>query len=112
MFRPFNALLEGIEAGTEHFAPGRMDTDSAHVLTLMGEKHALYYVRSRAASWQAVLRDGITPAPVCGLRLPVHGRVTIYWLMNEQHETVPDVIDGFVTLPDFSRGCVVRVDKD
>ena len=89
-----------------------MDTDSARVLTLTGEKHDLYYVRSRAASWQAVLRDGITPAPVHGLRLPVNGRVTVYWLMNERHETAPEIRDGSVTLPDFSRGCVVRVDKD
>lgn len=112
MFKPFHDMLEDIEADAEHFVPGRMDTDSAHVLTLTGKKHDLYYVRSRAASWQAVLRDGITPAPVHGLRLPVNGRVTVYWLMNERHETAPEIRDGSVTLPDFSRGCVVRVDKD
>ena len=32
--------------------------------------------------------------------------------MNERHETALEVADGFVTLPDFSRGCIVRVDRD
>ncbi len=113
MFKPFTQMLEGIEVADENFVPGRADTDSARVLTLNGEKHALYYVRSRASSWQAVLRDDLEIEPVRGLRLPVPegSSVRLIWLMNEQRETVLTPENGMVTLPDFLRGCIVRIDK-
>lgn len=112
MYRPFHDMLSGIAVDEEHFTPGRADTDSAHILTLIGEGHALYYIRSRHSSWQSVLRDGLDAEPVHALKLAVpDGRTRLIALMNEGTDGELSCENGFVTLPDFTRGCIVRVDR-
>lgn len=63
-FRPFADLLDGIALDAEGFRPVDLSNDRAWILGLLGSEHLLLWVRNRADSWHAVLRDGVVPAPL------------------------------------------------
>lgn len=63
-FRPFADLVDGIALDAEGFKPIDLSTDRAWILGLLGKEHILLWVRNRADSWHAVLRDEVEPAPL------------------------------------------------
>ncbi|HHX43836.1 MAG TPA: cellulase family glycosylhydrolase [Chloroflexi bacterium] len=61
-FRPFADLVAGIALDAEAFRPIDLSTEDAWILGLLGRTHLLLWVRNRADSWHAVLRDEVAPA--------------------------------------------------
>lgn len=110
-YSPLAEMLNGIDVCREHFTPETRHTDTAYIFVLRGEKHTLAYVRNRADSWKAVLRDGLDPAAAEGVKVPVTGRkATVRWLMNEERGSVLTGADG-ISLPPFTHGCILCVEN-
>jgi len=63
-FRPFADLIDGIALDAEGFRPVDLSTQRAWMLGLLGRAHLLLWVRNRADSWHAVLRDEMEPGPL------------------------------------------------
>lgn len=63
-FRPFAELMAGIALDAEGFRPIDLSTERAWILGLLGKHHLLLWVRNRADSWHAVLRDEVEPTPL------------------------------------------------
>jgi hypothetical protein len=60
-FRPFADLVDGIQFDAEGFRTFDLTTEHVWFLGLKGNRHLLAWVRSKADSWYAVLRDGRKP---------------------------------------------------
>jgi hypothetical protein len=60
-YRPLADLLEGIQLDAEGFAPFDLSSEHVWFLGLKGNRHVLAWVRNKADSWYAVLRDGRKP---------------------------------------------------
>lgn len=106
-YRPLVDAFTGIEVDAEAFVSGVMENDQAWLLTLIGKKHTLLYVRSRADRWDAVLRDGIAPTPIERMLLPIKAvDARAHWLCDEQPGE-PRIEASGVRLPTFVHGCVL-----
>ena len=57
-FRPFADLVDGIQFDAEGFETFDLTTEHVWFLGLKGSRHLLVWVRNKADSWYAVLRDG------------------------------------------------------
>ena len=63
-YRPLADLIAGVQLDAEGFQPVDLSTERAWFLGLRGHQHLLVWVRNKADSWHAVLRDEVEPAGV------------------------------------------------
>jgi len=109
-YTPLVKLLEGVTIHKEYFKPSVIENSDAYIMLLSGKTTTLVYVRSKADRWDYVLRDGLTPAPVSGLTVPIECKAAkAFWIMDEMPGDVV-VSDKSVTLPTFTHGCVIRME--
>jgi hypothetical protein len=115
-FRPFADLVRGIELDAEGFTPIDLSTDRVWFLGLLGKRHLLAWLRDKADSWHAVLRDEIEPDEIepsafdlgaLGLQT---GKVT---LVSPWEEGIGEatLADGRLSLPSFRYGLMVRAER-
>ena len=113
-FRPFADLVEGIALDAEGFDPIDLSTERAWILGLLGREHLLLWIRNRADSWHAVLRDGQEPPLLEGEMLDLTsmgiraGEVATYWPWAEDTGQVT-LTDGQLCLPSFRYGLLLRI---
>ena len=116
-FRPFADLVEGIALDAEGFERVDLSTDRVWVLGLLGERHLLLWLRDKADSWHAVLRDEIEPGEIEALTLDLGalgvqaGRVALHWPW-EEGEGNADLAKGTLWLPAFRYGLMARIELD
>jgi hypothetical protein len=112
--RPFADLLAGVEVDKEALQPVDFSTPQAWLLGLLGQRHLLLWVRNKADSWHAVLRDEVTPVPVpaqtlnlapVGLRA---GLASVYSAWPGEGGAVT-LAGGQLRLPTFKYGLMIRV---
>jgi hypothetical protein len=116
-YRPFSDLVAGIALDGEGFQTVDLSTDRVWFLGLLGTRHLLVWLRDRADSWHAVLRDGREPGEVaaCTFDLGVlgvrSGRVTLHWPWGAG-EGEARLVEGKLSLPPYRYGLMARVELD
>ena len=114
-FRPFADLVEGIELDAEGFKLVDFSTEQVWRLGLLGKRHLLLWLRDKADSWHAVLRDEVEPGEVEAATFDLGelgvqaGRVTLVWPWAQGQGTA-SLVDGRLSLPAFCYGLMVRVE--
>ena len=113
-YRPFADLVSDVKLDQEGFVPIDLSTDEVWFFGLLGREHLLAWIRNRADSWYAVLRDdqepGLLQAQQFDLgKLGVQaGEVTTLWPWREDSGRA--TLDGGVLrLPPFRYGLLIRV---
>ncbi len=113
-YRPFAELIAGVQLDAEGLRPLDLSTDRVWFLALQGTRHLLAWVRNKADSWHAVLRDEVEPEPVqdaafdlspLGIRA---GQVTVHRAWPEDGGEA-QLADGRLRLPAFRYGLLVKV---
>jgi hypothetical protein len=113
-FRPFADLIAGVELDAEGFHAVDLSTGRVWFLALRGTRHLLAWVRHKADSWHAVLRDEIEPEIVPDAAfdltpLGVHsGQVAVYRPWPEDGGEAL-LAEGQLCLPPFRHGLLLRI---
>ncbi|MGC9522491.1 MAG: hypothetical protein ACP5HG_11500 [Anaerolineae bacterium] len=120
-YRPFSQLLQGVNPALEAFVPMDLSNDNAWFLALKGRGHVLAWVRNKADSWHAVLRDGLTPPLLESQTFDLgelpwpESEVALYWPWAEEPDEPAagegSVVDGVLRLPPFRYGLFVRIGR-
>ena len=121
-YRPFAALIEGLQLDQELFQMADLSNEQAWCLVLRGRGHVLLWVRNKADSWQRVLRDGEEPPLLDDLVFDltqvnlVEGNVELFWpwlewgnCPNEEPLKETVLVDGWLHLPPFRYALFVRI---
>ncbi len=118
-YKPFAALVDGVRFGLENFTPFDLSNDQTWFLCLRGAGHVLGWLRNKADSWHAVLRDGQTPPLLEGQAFDLsdlklrEGEVELFWpWADEPAEPASGeavLADGQLRLPPFRYGMFVRI---
>lgn len=114
--KPLADLLNGVALDQEGLEALDISNEQAWCLALKGKRHLLAWVRSRADSWHAVLRDECEP-PVHAelyfdLPLPaeVKGtRITSFW-PEEEKDLALAIEGGKLKVMNLRCGAVMRID--
>ncbi len=113
-YRPFADLIAGVQLDAEGFQPVDMSTERAWLLGLRGQQHLLLWVRNKADTWHAVLRDEIEPAVVDKQIVDLSplgitaGTVDTFWPWGEDTAGA-SLTGGQLSLPSFRYGLMVRI---
>ena len=77
-YKALSDLLEGVAIDHEQFQPQDLSTEKLWCLALVGQKHTLLWLRNRADTWEASLRDRQELVAVQNVKitLPKAGRLT------------------------------------
>jgi hypothetical protein len=98
----------------ELFQTADLSNDDAWFLALRGRGHVLAWVRNKADSWHAVLRDGVEPPLLEGqifdlstLNLTA-GKVELFWPWDD---ATGDAVlsESKLALPPFWHGLLVKI---
>ncbi|HEY3324877.1 MAG TPA: cellulase family glycosylhydrolase [Planctomycetota bacterium] len=114
-FKPFSNLIVGIQLDAEDFQAKDLSTKDCWVLCLKGKQHTLAWVRNKADSWHAVLRDFKEPGLIenavvdLGSIGVTAGQVKTEWPWSESTGAAK-LENGKLTLPAFRYGVMVRID--
>lgn len=114
-FKPFADLIQGVTLDDEAFQGVDLSNDLAWCLALQGKHTWLIWVRNRADSWHAVLRDEIQP-PVLGdltfdltSSSPAHPQITLFPAWPEDKEMQATVTDRKLVINHLRYGCMIRL---
>ena len=113
-YRPFADLIAGVKLDQEGFRPVDLSTEKVWFFGLLGKGHLLAWVRNRADSWYAVLRDGKEPGLLQAEEFDLRklgvraGEVTTLWPWGEDRRRA-ELDAGMLRLPPFRYGLLVRV---
>jgi hypothetical protein len=116
-FEPLASLLKGVKLDQEDLQPVDLSTHDAWCLALMGKNVVLAWIRSRADSWQAVLRDECQPPIHKYLAFPLHRpgvvvkkiQAASFW-PEQEPAVVAYVEDGQLIILNFKCAVMVRMD--
>lgn len=118
-YKPFAQLIEGLQIGFEEFVSFDLSTDEMWFLGLRGRGHILAWVRNKADSWHAVLRDGQEPPLIEAQDLDfsqaklLTGDVQIFWpWADEPGEPATGeatLEEGRLHVPAFRYGMFLRI---
>jgi len=115
-FGRFAAVVEGIDPPAEGFAAAELPHPTLRVRALKGRRTFLAWLRDPENTWQAELAEGKPPRRISGaaIRLPdglALDGAAIRTYDPWQDRWAPAVAaKGEVTLPEFSRSLIVRID--
>jgi hypothetical protein len=113
-FKPFAEMVAGIALDEERCHPVNLSNERVWFLALKGSRHVLCWVRNRADSWHAVLRDGKEPSPLrnhiidlskLGVRT---GDITTSWPWRDGRGRAT-LSEGALRLPAFRYGLLLKV---
>jgi hypothetical protein len=113
-FKPFAEMLKGINVDLELFQTADLSNDDAWFLALRGQGHVLAWVRNKADSWHAVLRDGVEPPLLSSqvfdlTKLNVtSGKVQLFWPWEDASGEA-ELSESQLYLPPFRHGVMVRI---
>ncbi len=109
----FAKAVSGVDPRGEALQPGMPRHPRLRIYALSGRKTWLAWCRDARADWQSELADGITPELLHGLEVELpetaQGSIRIYDPWSDKWST-PRARGRRVTLPDFRRSLVIRVD--
>lgn len=116
-FARFNEALKGINPIQERFIPVKLAHPKLRIYALVGSKTVLVWVRDAANDWQHELMQGIAPATLTGQTVDLSNlaaknatrSVQFYDPWTNTWQTGKS--DTNLTLPDFKRSVVIRVDR-
>jgi hypothetical protein len=115
--KPFADMLKGVALDQESFEVVDASNEQAWCLVLKGKHTTLAYVRSRADSWHAVLRDEYQPPryPQLNFQLVLpagQGSVKIasFWPEDEP-DVAASVKEGLLQVNNLQYGVVIRIDR-
>jgi hypothetical protein len=118
-YRPFAELVKGLDFGFERFMPFDLSNDEIWFRGVRGRRSMLAWVRNKADTWQATLRDGQTP-PLIGEQVIdltkvdlLDGGIHLFWPWADEPDEVPTgeahLSEGQLRLPPFRYGIMVRI---
>jgi hypothetical protein len=115
-YRIFAELVEGLDLGFERFMPFDLSNDTTWFRGLRGRRSTLAWVRNRADTWHAVLRDGKEPPLVEEQVFDLtqfqiqEGAVRLFWPWGDEPDEVAGgeatFSEGQLHLPPF-RYCLM-----
>lgn len=117
-YKRFSAAVKDINPVTEKFLPSRSETDLLRIYQLNGENTILLWLRDKRNTWESELRDGHLPSTIAGMHLNLKetginesvSEVAIYDPWRDKWFNVrPENMK--ITLPDFKRSLVIRINK-
>jgi hypothetical protein len=116
-FGRFAEAIRGIDPPAEAFEPIELQHDPLRILALKGRKTFLAWCRDREDTWEAELRDAKPPRRLSGITLDFSAHLPaadklparIYDPWTNQW-TSREADRGRLTLPDFSRSLIFRVE--
>jgi hypothetical protein len=118
-YKSFADLIEGVDFAFQNFAVFDLSNDKIWFLGLRGLGFTLAWVRNRADTWQAVLRDGqeiplVEEQVIDMTQLNVlEGDTRLFWpWAGESDEAATGgavLSEGQLTLPPFRYGFMVRI---
>lgn len=109
----FAETVKGVDPAAEAFEPSMLPHDRLRVYALKGRRTSLIWCRDTKNDWRSELERGETPERLRGVKLDLKtlspGAVRIYdpWANRWSNAKLRR---GVLTLPEFSRSIVVRVD--
>ena len=113
-FRPFAAMVDGIDPATEGFVPHFSETASFRAYELRGKSLRLYWLRDATFDWKAELREGQrAPLQDAGTWVPPdfqpNGQWDFLdpWASSPRWQAAGNGAEG-VTLPPWSRSIILR----
>ncbi len=83
MYKPFAELTHDINFIEERFEVKDCSNEYAYIQAIEGQKHSLYYIRNKSASWKNVLRDLNEPTIIEKLELQVDGTAELVHIWND-----------------------------
>jgi len=113
-YKPLADVIAGVQLDAEQFEPKNLSTETFWALALCGKTHLLVWLRNKADTWQAVLRDGVEPGLVREACIDLQrlgiasGDVAVYSQWPEDIGPAT-LADGVLALPDFRYGLVLRI---
>ncbi len=112
-FGRFAAATKGLDPPAEHFEPVLIDHAAVRVYLLKGQKTWIAWCRDKASDWRTELAEGHEAAPLRDVQIRLgikEGRCRVYdpWADRWSEATCQG---GTVTLPEFTRSIVVRIEK-
>jgi len=109
-FRPFVEMLDGIALDREDFQPIDLSSPDAWCLALKGKHTTLVWVRNRADSWQAVLRDGLDPAPA-SIEINLGAFIQVQSFCSWQDEELSGIYceGGTIRIEKIRHGLMLRI---
>jgi hypothetical protein len=116
-FARFARAIEGIDPAGQRFMPIQIPNTRLRIHALHGERALLAWCRDINNTWQAELVDGQKPELIHGLAIDLPQKVvTAKTARLRFYDPWTDrwadgqVVDRRITLPDFSRSLVVRLE--
>jgi hypothetical protein len=113
-YGPFAHLVAGVALDAEAFQPVDLSTDRVWFLALRGTQHLLAWIRNKADSWHAVLRDEVEPAVLDNLVFDLTslgvraGQVQVYSAWPEDAVDAR-LEDGRLHVPSLHYGLMTKV---
>jgi hypothetical protein len=108
----FKEAIKGIDPVRESFTPSFEETDSLRIYTLNGKKTTMIWVRDRNNNWRTELDEDIAPKILRGYTIKLPGakmqKITVYDPWKNEWKSVKSK-NGVLTLPDFKRSMVIRL---
>lgn len=117
-FGRFASATKGLDPPAEAFEPVQIEHPQLRVYLLKGRQTWIAWCRDRSSNWQTELAEGKTPAVlralVLDLNLPSTGRTSWQCQVYDpwtDHWSSAELQDGRVSLPEFTRSVVVRLQR-
>ena len=111
----FKEAIKGIDPLSESLAPSFEETDSLRIYTLNGKKTTLIWVRDKSNNWRTELDEGVAPKMLRGYTIKLPGgkkqKITVYDPWKNKWMSVKSK-NGILTVPDFKRSVVIRLQKN
>ena len=111
----FKEAIKGIDPLSESLAPSFEETDSLRIYTLNGKKTTLIWVRDKSNNWRTELDEGVAPKMLRGYTIKLPGgkkqKITVYDPWKNKWMLVKSK-NGILTVPDFKRSVVIRLQKN
>ena len=114
-FNRFAQVVSDLDPVAERLKPFYFETEDLRVYGLKGNKTCLVWCRDRKNTWEAELKDGITPRELTGIALPLdltgiaklHSARSFDPWKNEWKDV--KISARQILLPGFRRSLVVKV---
>ncbi len=118
-YKPFSELIAGLDFGFERFMPFDLSNDEVWFRGLRGRRSMVAWVRNRADTWQAVLRDG-QDTPLVGEQVfdltkvkLLEGDIRLAWPWGDEPDELvsgkASLNEGQLRLPSFRYGIMIRI---
>lgn len=114
-YKRFSQAIRGINPLMENFQPLKRENEFLRLYILAGRTTTLIWLRDKSSDWRSELDAGRAASVLTGLKLRWNdlqlprGRIQIYNPWTD-HWSPAGVQDQVITLPDFRRSLVIRID--